>query len=94
MPTKRNAALDAILATPAKVPEPTTSVVSFHPAPSSPDDAKAIAKVMLYLPPKVAKKFKEIAFHEDCKAHDVYLRALAAYLRSEGHGPTADLLVR
>ena len=91
---KRNAALDAIVTAPAKVPEPSTSVVSFHPAPSPKDDAKAVSKVMLYLPPKVAKKFKEIAFHEDCKAHDIYLRALAAYLRSEGHGATADLLVR
>lgn len=94
MPAKRNAALDAISAAPVKPAEATSSVVSLHPAPAPKDETKAIAKVMLYLPPKVARKVKEIAFHEDCKAHDVYLRALAAYLRSEGHGDTAELLVR
>ncbi|WP_132251557.1 hypothetical protein [Methylobacterium segetis] len=48
--------------------------------------SKDVAKVMLYLPPKVARKFKEIGFVEDRKAHDVYLDALDLYLTQQGHG--------
>ncbi len=61
-------------AAPAAAPEPTKS------------PGRDVAKVMLYLPPKVARKFKEIAFHEERKAHDVYLDALDAYLVAQGHG--------
>lgn len=97
---KRNEALKAIGAAPA--PEAIT-VVPLHterePAPAhqaqpAKVSAKEATKVLLYLPPKVARKFKEIAFHEDCKNHDIYMRALAAYLRSEGHGAVADLITR
>lgn len=91
MPPKRNAALDAIKA-PVKPAELTASVVAFTPSPAKKANDKA--KVMLYLPPKVARKFKEIAFTEDCKTHDIYLRALAAYLKSEGHGNVAELIER
>jgi hypothetical protein len=95
---KRNDALKAIGSNPG--PEG-AAVVSLHAerelapqAQPAPPKAKDVDKVMLYLPPKVARKFKEIAFHEDCKAHDVYMRALAAYLRGEGHGAVADLIKR
>ena len=47
---------------------------------------KDVAKVMLYLDQKVARKFKEVAFTEDRKAHDVYLEALDLYLTQQGHG--------
>lgn len=97
---KRNAALDAIgggkltvAPAPAAVPaeaETDEKVVALAP----PKSVKDIGKVMLYLPPKVARKFKEIAFHEDCKAHDVYVRALEAYLRQAGHAAEAELLKR
>jgi hypothetical protein len=40
---------------------------------------------MLYLPPKARRKFKEIAFHEDRKEHDVYIEALREYLERRGH---------
>jgi len=98
--SKRNAALEALGAgklavapAPAALPaeaEPAAKVVALAPEKPS----KEVGKVMLYLPPKVARKFKEIAFHEDCKAHDVYVRALEAYLRQAGHAAEADLLKR
>jgi hypothetical protein len=42
-------------------------------------------KTLLYMPPLAARKFKEIAFHEDCKPHDVYMEALREYLERRGH---------
>ena len=47
---------------------------------------------MLYL--KVARKFNEMAFPEDCKAHDLYVRALKSFLHQAGHAAEADLLKR
>jgi len=41
---------------------------------------------MVYMPSKVARKFKEIAFIEDRKANDIYLEALNLYLTKQGHG--------
>jgi hypothetical protein len=94
--SKRNAALEALgrapLA-PATNPQPAQSAENPSPAPRQ-KDGKAIGKVMLYLPPKVARKFKEMAFHEDRKAHDLYVEALEAYLRQRGHAAEADLLKR
>jgi hypothetical protein len=58
------------------------NVVTLKPAKSS----KMVAKVVVYMPPKVARKFKEIAFTEDRKANDVYLEALDLYLTQQGHG--------
>ena len=79
MASKRNAALEALEGAaprhaPAEAPagEVTENVVSLKPA----KPGKAVAKVMIYMPPKVARKFKEIAFTEDRKANDVYLEAL------------------
>lgn len=43
-------------------------------------------RVMVYLPPKVARKFKEMAFFENRKANDLYLEAVDAYLTKQGHG--------
>jgi hypothetical protein len=40
---------------------------------------------MPYLPPKAKRKFKEIAFHENRKEHDVYVEALREYLERRGH---------
>jgi hypothetical protein len=81
---KRNAAVEAVRGTaaPAAPADPT-------PADAAPAPAKAardVAKVMLYLHPKVARKFKEIAFADDRKTHDVYLDALDAFLTAQGHG--------
>ena len=47
--------------------------------------ANSAARAMLYLPPKAKRKFKEIAFHENRKEHDVYLEALREYLEGRGH---------
>jgi hypothetical protein len=96
--SKRNAALEALSApiapnqprlVIAQAADDVSDAVKSDPAPP-----KSIDKVMLYLPPKVARKFKEMAFHEDCKAHDLYLQALAAFLRKKGHAAEADLLAR
>lgn len=62
--------------------------------PTSAKPAKDVAKVMLYLPPKVARKFKEIGFVEDRKAHDVYLDALDLYLTQQGHGGLKGVVER
>jgi|SRR4051794_94714 len=96
MASKRNAALEALSAPPPKLPtavasaqpveaqpvEGAENVVTLKPAKSS----KMVAKVVVYMPPKVARKFKEIAFTEDRKANDVYLEALDLYLTQQGHG--------
>lgn len=83
--SKRNAALEAIGQAPAS--EPRVVQLTPEPAPVV-RQAKAddVARVMLYLHPKVARKFKEIAFVENRKAHDVYLDALDLYLTQQGHG--------
>jgi hypothetical protein len=95
--SKRNAALEALSGAsitpaannPSSVPAPeNTSILPRQ------KEGKPVGKVMLYLPPKVARKFKEMAFHEDCKAHDLYVQAIEAYLRLRGHAPEADLLKR
>ena len=82
MPSKRNAALSAIGAAPSSAPDPSETVPPLKP----PQHAKSVAKVMVYMPAKVARKFKEMAFTEDRKANDVYLDALDLYLRQQGHG--------
>jgi hypothetical protein len=51
-----------------------------------------VARVMLYLPRSVKRKFDEMAFDEDCKAHDHYMRAIAAYLRKHGYAQEAETL--
>src|SRR5215213_2154239 len=76
--SKRNAALEALV---AGEPEPLPPV----------KPSKAVAKVMVYMPSKVARKFKEIAFIEDRKANDIYLEALNLYLTQQGHGGLAGV---
>lgn len=49
---------------------------------------------MVYVHPKVARKFKEIGFVENRKANDVYLDALDLYLRQQGHGGINDVIER
>lgn len=76
-------------AAPASVPVQGQAAAPVEAAPSpaaSAKPSKDVAKVMLYLHPKVARKFKEVAFTEDRKAHDVYLDALDLYLTQQGHG--------
>jgi hypothetical protein len=53
--------------------------------PSKGTVAATAKRVMLYLPPKAKKKFREIAFHEDRKDHDVFMEALREYLEKRGH---------
>lgn len=56
------------------------------PAKASAGSADNQTRVMVYLPPKVARKFKEMAFFESRKANDLYLEAVDAYLTKQGHG--------
>jgi hypothetical protein len=91
--SKRNAALEALTRTkPASEPnivefkteQPVSPVSVEDPAePAAP--AIPLARSMLYLPPKAKRKFKEIAFHEDRKEHDIYIEALREYLERKGH---------
>jgi hypothetical protein len=75
----------------ARAPEDRAKVVTLaRPKADKPD----VARVMLYLHPKVVRKVKEIALHEDCKAHDIYLKALDAYLRERGFGGLTDIAAR
>lgn len=96
---KRNAALDAIVGR----GQPTTPAHNIVPmsqeappsAPAKPESkADERSKVMLYLHPKVARKFKEIAFVEDRKAHDIYLDALDQFLTQQGHGGLKGVIER
>jgi hypothetical protein len=89
-PPKRNAALEAL----GGAPKVTEAPAAAEPAPAPVKPARDVAKVMLYLHPKVARKFKEIAFTEDRKAHDVYLDALDAYLTAQGHGGLTGVIGR
>jgi hypothetical protein len=59
-----------------------------------PKPSKALSKVLIYMPAKIARKFKEIAFTEDRKANDVYLNALDLYLKQQGHGGTKGVKER
>ena len=102
MSDKRKAALSAIggnIAAPQ--PESVRELLATQGADAKPrekvvrlptPEGKATDKVMLYLPPKVAHKFKEMALYERCKAHDLYLQALEGFLREKGHAPVAELL--
>jgi hypothetical protein len=86
--SKRNAALDALAASP-----PPANVVELGSKTEAPAEPRPVRKTvanstersMLYLPPKVKRKFKEIAFYESRKEHDVYIEALREYLENRGH---------
>lgn len=82
---KRNAALEAIGLAPALDAKVVALPTEATPVARAPK-ADERAKVMLYLHPKVARKFKEMAFVENRKAHDVFLDALDLYLTQQGHG--------
>lgn len=103
---KKNAALEALMkGTPAAsvapvpvpaegqaAPLPPVEAAPLSAAPAKP--AKDVAKIMLYLHPKVARKFKEMGFVEERKAHDVYLAALDLYLTQQGHGGLKGVIER
>jgi hypothetical protein len=97
---KRNAALEALLgagyAPAPETPPPTiaeegsATVLAMQPVKAR----KSVAKVMVYMPAKVARKFREIAFTEERKANDVYLDALDLYLTKQGHGGIKGVIER
>jgi hypothetical protein len=82
--TKRNDALAALTFR----HEPQPVIAEPKPEPQKPERktvANSSRRAMLYLPPKVKRKFEEIAFHEERKEHDVYMEALREYLERRGH---------
>jgi hypothetical protein len=96
---KRNAALEALLGAgfesapetpPAPADDASDNVLALRPAKAP----KGVAKVMVYMPAKVARKFREIAFTEERKANDVYLEALDLYLTKQGHGGIKGVVER
>jgi hypothetical protein len=67
-------------------PQPeTTPPAEPAPKPERKTVANSSKRVMLYLPPKAKRKFKEIAFFEERKEHTVYIEALRDYLEKHGH---------
>ena len=98
---KRNAALEAIGRPASPAANVVTLPTELAPAAATPvADPTAMpkvddrAKVMLYLHPKVARKFKEIAFIENRKMHEVYLDALDQFLTQQGHGGLKTVIER
>jgi hypothetical protein len=90
--SKRNAALEALTKPAANIVELPTGgsqenppVNLQPPLAARPTVANTAARAMLYLPPRAKRKFREIAFHEDRKEHDVYMEALREYLERRGH---------
>jgi hypothetical protein len=65
--------------------EPAAPAIPLAKMPERKTVANSAARSMLYLPPKAKRKFKEIAFHEDRKEHDIYIEALREYLERKGH---------
>ncbi len=49
---------------------------------------------MVYMPVKVARKFREISFTDDRKANDLYLEALDDFLTKRGHGGIKGVVKR
>jgi hypothetical protein len=103
MANKRNAALEMLQGAgfePSPEQAPVEMPAGGIPTPKNlvplkPKKAgKAVTKVMVYMPAKVARKFKEIAFTEDRKANDVYLDALDEYLTKQGHGGIKGVVER
>jgi hypothetical protein len=94
MTKKRSDALDAIIKPMAS--GPSAEVVPLRaerpqPKPSSHNTPERTV-VMLYLPRKVKRKIDEMAFKEDRKANDIYLRGVERVLREAGHSEIADML--
>lgn len=83
-----NAPQSAAATTPAdpKVVSMVAEAAPAKPVKASAGTADNQTRVMVYLPPKVARKFKEMAFFENRKANDLYLEAVDQYLTKQGHG--------
>lgn len=84
-PSATQPAAAAIPADPKVVPM-VAETAPAKPAKASAGNTENQTRVMVYLPPKVARKFKEMAFFENRKANDLYLDAVDAYLTKQGHG--------
>jgi hypothetical protein len=55
---------------------------------------RGLRRVMVYMPVRVARKFREIALSDDRKANDLYLEALDDYLTKRGHGGIKGVVER
>jgi hypothetical protein len=83
--TKRNDALAALATFRPVIAEAEPMLQPEPPKPERKTVANSSARVMLYLQPEVKRKFREIAFYEERKEHDIYLDALREYLEKRGH---------
>jgi hypothetical protein len=95
---KRNAALEMLqgagfepVQEPPQALESNENVVVITPKKQR---SRGVRRVMVYMPVKVARKFREIAFTEDRKANEVYLEALDLYLTKQGHGGIKGVVER
>lgn len=66
-------------------------VVEIAPKPTPPQKKPKVVKSTVYLPSKVHRKLKEIAFARDCKIHDLIMEGLSHVLTENGH-PSVDEL--
>ena len=90
---KGNAALEMLQGAGFELaPEPTSALDTIENVAGN--SRRGLRRVMVYMPVKVARKFREIAFTEDRKANDVYLEALDLYLTKQGHGGIRGVVER
>jgi hypothetical protein len=85
---KKNVALE-VLSTPAVEAEPAPVPAKTQ---QKPKQDKPYTKVMVYIPPQVQRKFKEIAFTHDKKANDIYVEAINSYLKAHGYGDISSVV--
>jgi len=89
---KRPSLLDNFKENETKVEQqPSAEVVEITPAAK-----KAKPKVVqntIYLPPKVHRRLKEIAFSRNCKVHDLFIEGIDHVLGSKGW-PSVEEMVK
>lgn len=91
MTKKRNAALDA-LTTPKASPADIVPIGGKSEERASKNDTDVV-RVMLYLPHKVKRVFDDMGYAAERRAQEFYVKAIEQFLRANGHGAAADLLI-
>jgi hypothetical protein len=87
MPPKRRSFLDQL----AQETQPQAEPVRIDATPSNTNAAPPARaqsdkiKSSLYLPPDVMDRLREIAFHERCKMHDLFLEGIDRVIEGRGH---------
>lgn len=86
MPPKRKSFVAQLI----QETQPQAEPVGVDATPSNTNAAPAKAqsdkiKSSLYLPPDVMDRLREIAFHERCKMHDLFLEGIDRVIEGRGH---------